>query len=131
MREADTRAHAVIADALAKGHLESSEPYFVMGLPTHDAANQARLSVGRGLVHHNFARASWVVDADQQPCNPLKAPCRDPKGPHGVAFAIYAKSAARRHVYQQSGGDPQKLKYNPFAKRNTGGYDDDGNARGV
>jgi len=126
MRQGDKRAYPVVQDAMDKGHLDSGEAYIINGLPDHETANQSRLSVGRALVAHNFARAAWVIDADGQPCNPLKEPCKAENAPHGVGFRLIAKNKARAYIAEQTGGDPSKLKYNPFASKKAAAVDDDG-----
>lgn len=123
MRQRDERAHPVIKKAFANGHLESGDPFAIGGFANHEAANQGRLSVGRGLTHHNLARAAWVTDQDGSPCY---QDCGAPDAPHGVHFRLIAKKTARTYIYRQTGGDPAKLKYNPFARRKQVALDDDG-----
>lgn len=113
MRPRDERAHPVIEDALAQGYLDSSAEYPIDGLATHDAANEARLSINRAGHHLNVSTPSWVVDSAGNPC--YKS-CTDPQAPHGVRFRVHSKDKARDHVVRQSGGDPGNLKYNPFAR---------------
>lgn len=123
LQQADDRAHDVVQQALDEGHLESGEPFLISPMPTHTIANDARLSVGRALVHFNLSRTAWVVDGDGEPCY---RDCKDENAPHGVKFRLFSKNAGRRHIVQQAGGDPSKLKYNPFEKRKTTAFDDDG-----
>lgn len=123
MRQADTRAHGVVQDAIDRGFLESGEDYWIRNLPNHQVANESRLSVGRALVHFNLSRTAWVTDADGNPCY---RECVDASAPHGVKFRCFSKTAGRRHIVQQAGGDPSKLKYNPFGKRKNEAFDDDG-----
>lgn len=123
MRQRDESAHPVIQDALAKGHLDTEKPYTIHGFTTHDAANEGRLSVNRAGKHLNVATPSWVVNADGESC--YKS-CQDPEGPHSVYFRLHSKDQARQHVYQQSGGDPENLRYNPFQRGARPALDDHG-----
>lgn len=113
----------MVADAIAKGYLESGEKYYVMNLPTHEVANEARRSVVAALRRANLAKASWVVDSDRNPCY---RSCKDPEGPHGVGFQLYSKNAARAYIAAQSKGDPANLKYNPFQRGTRARFNDDG-----
>lgn len=113
MTPRDERAHGVLQDALDTGYLDTGAIYQIDNLESHEAANEARLSVNRGGHHLNVSTPCWVVDQVGEPC--YKS-CKDPDAPHGVRFKLHGKDAARRHVVEQTGGDPSKLKYNPFAK---------------
>ena len=124
LKPADTRAHGVVEDALARGFKESGEPYWIPNLPSHAVANESRLSVGRALVHLNLSRTDWVTDSEGKPCY---RDCVDADAPHGVKFRCFSKSAGRRHIVAQAAGDPANLKYNPFAKKRKPPFDDDGN----
>lgn len=126
LRKADTRGHGVVQDALDRGFLASQETYRVPGMPDHATANEARLSVGRALAHFNLPKAAWVVDESGKPC--YRA-CKSPDAPHGVAFRVYSKNAARAYVVAKTGGDARKLKYNPFERRSVAALDDAGNQR--
>lgn len=123
MRPRDERAHPVVQDALDRGYLDSGTPYPIDGIPTHDAANEARLAVNRAGRHFNVSTPSWVVDEAGHPCY---RDCADPGAPHGVRFRVHSKDAARMHVHQQTGGDPAKLKYNPFQRSSGPRFEDDG-----
>ena len=123
MRPRDERAHPVINDALDKGYLDTGAEYPIDGMNSHDSANEARKSVRLAAQHLNVSAAAWVVDQDGNPC--FKA-CADPQAPHGIRFRIHSKDAAREHVVRQSGGDPAKLKYNPFARGQGPVVDDSG-----
>jgi hypothetical protein len=122
-RDRDDRAHGVIQDAIDKGYMDSGRPYIVPGLPSHEVANQTRQSITRGLHHFGVAPAAWVTDADGNQCG--KA-CQAPDAPHGAGFELHSKNAARKYIVQQTGGDPAKLKFNPFAPPRPGRFDDDG-----
>ena len=123
MKPADSRSYGVIQHALDSGYKETGEPYVVKGLPTHTIANEARLSVGRGLAHYNLSRACWVVDGDGNPCYQN---CVDENAPHGVAFRLLSKQAGRAYIVQKTGGDPSKLKYNPWRRKKPTPFNDDG-----
>lgn len=124
MRPRDERAHPVVQDALDKGHLDTGADYHVPGLPSHEVANQTRISINRALGHFGMSPASRVVDQQGQAC--FKS-CQDPDAPHGVTFRLWSKDGARQHVIHQSGGNPENLKYNPFAKQSGRVVDDAGN----
>ena len=125
MRPRDESAHPLIEHALAQGYLDTGAVYTVSGLTGHAAANQARLSLNRGGHHLNVATPSWVIDEAGQEC--YRA-CQDPQAPHGLRFRLYSKNSAREHVLRQSGGDPAKLKYNPFTRGQGAVVDDSGRA---
>src|ERR1700679_3193338 len=90
----DERAHPVIEDAISKGYMDSEESYYVMNLPSHEVANQSRLSVTRALEHYGLAKACRVVDQEGNPCY---KDCQDPAAPHGVSFVLRSKTSAREH----------------------------------
>lgn len=119
----DETAHEVIQDAVDRGYLDTGRKYYVGDLNGHETANEARKSITRGLQHFGLAPTAWVTDQAGNPC--WKA-CQDPDAPHGAGFELHSKNAARRHVATQTGGDPAKLKYNPFAPPRPGRFDDDG-----
>lgn len=119
----DDSAHPVVQDAIDKGYMASGANYYVQGLRDHATANQARLSVGRALTFFGLSRTAWVTDADGTPC--YKA-CQDAAAPHGVGFRLISRDAGRRYVAEQSGGDPSKLKYNPYMPRRRPRFNDDG-----
>lgn len=109
----DESAHAVLQDAVDAGYLDTDREYDVPGIASHRAANEARLSVNRGAPHLGVAVACWVTDNDGNSCY---KDCQDGSAAHGVRFKVFSKNKARTHVVRQSGGDPAKLRYNPFAK---------------
>jgi hypothetical protein len=125
----DESAHPLIQDALAKEYLDSGLIYPVDGFTDHESANQGRLSANRAGRHHNIAISTWVVNAKGDGCwKDGSLQCTDPEGPHGIRFTVHSKNAARGHIVAKSGGDPSRLKYNPFAKHRAADYrDDDGN----
>jgi hypothetical protein len=119
----DERAHEVIQDAIDKGYLDTGRKYHVPGLPDHETANQARLSITRGLHHFGLSPAAWVTDAGENPCH---KDCQDPSAPHGAGFELHSKAMGRRHVVEQTGGDPAKLRFNPYAPPRQGRFSDNG-----
>jgi hypothetical protein len=125
MRPRDESAHPVIEQAIAEGYLDSQAVYDVPGFASHAVANQARLSLNRAGHHMNVSTPSWVADEMGEQC--YKA-CKDPDAPHMLRFRLHSKDSARAHVLQQSGGDPSKLKYNPFARGQGAVLDDSGRA---
>ncbi len=121
---ADTRADPVIDYAIDRGYLGSGEA-FDIPMPTHDAANQGRLSVNRAARRRNLSPSAWVADAQGEPCY---RDCADPTAPHYTRFRLWRKDDARTHVFRTSGGDASKLKYNPW-RRKTRRYTDSGELR--
>lgn len=119
----DDRAHGVIQDAIDKGYLDSGRKYIVPGLPDHASANEARKSITRGLAHFGLSAAAWVTDEAGDQCG---RDCSSPDAPHGAGFELHSKNAARKYIVQQTGGDPAKLKFNPYAPRRQGHFTDDG-----
>lgn len=101
----------MVEDALDRGHLESGDTYVVPNMASHRIANEARLSVNRAARRRNLSPSAWVTDQDGQSCY---KDCQDPDAPHGVRFRLFAKNQARAHIFQQTGGDPANLKYNPW-----------------
>jgi hypothetical protein len=128
--EADTRADPVIDHAIEHGYLDSGEVFTVPGMASHDIANDGRLSVNRAARRRNLSPGAWVADADGNPCNPAKQPCADPGGPHLVKFRLWSKNTARTHIFRETGGDPSKLKYNPWTSHKRVRHDDQGNLPG-
>jgi hypothetical protein len=125
---ADTRADPLIEYAIANGYLNSDESVYVP-MPSHEAANQGRLSVNRSIRRQNLGGGARVEDKDGQPCNPLKNPCQDESAPHYTSFRIWSKERTRTHVFRATGGDPAKLKYNPWRRKGVK-YDDSGRRTG-
>lgn len=123
MRPRDESAHGVIQDALDKGYLGTDAVYPVDGFTSHDAANEGRLSINRGSKHLNVSAACWVVDSDGQHC---PGHCKSPDSAHGLRFRLWSKDSARSHVLASTGGDPSKLRYNPFQRRSGPAFDDAG-----
>jgi hypothetical protein len=121
--ERDERAHGVIQDAIDKGYLDTGRKYMIPGLPSHDVANETRLSLGRGLTHFGLCKSAWVADADGTPCY---RDCQDPDGPHQAGFELHSKNAGRRYLVKQTGGDPTKLKWNPYSSKKPGRFSDSG-----
>ena len=119
----DERAHPVIKHMIEHGYLESGDVYVLPLLPDHATANQARLSVNRAARHLGAGIAAWVTDHAGENC---WQNCADPAAPHGCRLRIFPKNAARRYVNQQAGGDPEKLRYNPYRKRPRPMVDPDG-----
>lgn len=123
LKQRDERAHPVVQDALDRGYLDSGQDYVIPPLPNHATANRVRISVVRALEHFNLGKAARVVDQDGNPC---WHDCADPDALHSVTFRLHSKKGARAHVLQSTGGDPSKLKYNPFARPQTPLIPDDG-----
>lgn len=111
---ADTSADPVIAKMIEAGYLGSGEP-FDIPMPDHDSANRGRLSVNRSARRQNLSPGAWVADEAGEPCRP---PCAAPEGPHYLRVKLWPKSEARAHIFRQTGGDPARLKYNPWARGN-------------
>ena len=109
---ADTRADPIVAKLVADGYLNSGEA-FDIPMPTHDAANEGRLSFNRSARRQNLSPGAWVADQAGEPC---RHDCADPEAPHYLRVKLWAKDKGRGHIFRQSGGDPGKLKYNPWAR---------------
>jgi hypothetical protein len=122
-RPRDESAHEVIQDAIDRGLLDTGRKSFVGNLNGHEVANAARKSLTRGLGHFNLAPTAWVTDEAGEPC---WTDCKDPNALHGAGFELHSKNAARRHIVESTGGDPAKLRYNPFAPARPARFDDDG-----
>lgn len=122
-RARDERAHGVIQDAIDKGYLDTGQKYIVPGLRDHATANAVRQSITRGLNHFGLSPSAWVTDADGEQCY---KDCKDPDAPHGAGFELHSKNQARAYLVKQTGGDPSKLKYNPYAPPRQGRFSDDG-----
>lgn len=110
----DTRAHGLLESVLDQGYLDSGRDYVLEGTLTHEGANEARLSVRRGARHFGVSCAAWVVGPDGEQCT---YDCPDPAAGHTLAFQLYNKEAAAQYLARQTGGDPSKLKYNPYGRR--------------
>jgi len=119
----DERAHDVIQDAIDKGYLDTGRKYVIPGLASHDIANETRVAITRGLRHFGLAPSAWVTDGDGNQCY---KDCADPSAPHGAGFELHSKDAARKYLVRETGGDPAKLKFNPYAPPRQGRFADDG-----
>lgn len=122
---ADTSADPVIAKMIEAGYLGSDTP-FDIPMQDHDSANRGRLSVNRSARRQNLSPGAWVADEAGEPCYP---PCAAPEAPHYLRVKLWAKKDARTHIFRQTGGDPAKLKYNPWARQGNR-YGDDGSLSG-
>lgn len=116
MRPRDERAHPVVNDALDRGYLDTGREYIVPGFPDGAAANEARLSVNRAGRHLGVSVAAWVVHHGD--------------GSAALHFTIWSKNTARAHVAATTGGDPARLRYNPFLKGEGRQVGDDGRPMG-
>jgi hypothetical protein len=126
LQKRNEKAHGVIKDAIARGHLQSGETYVVRGITGADAhanAFKALQAVRSGAGHLGVSVAVWVTEDSGDQC--WKS-CKDASAPHGVSFRIFPKNAGRRHVVESTGGDPSKLKYSPFARQSGPVVDDNG-----
>lgn len=120
----DESAHPVIRDAIDRGYVHTGDVYTDIGdLPDHDTANKARRLVKNAGQHLGVSVAAWVADAAGEPCY---RNCADPAAPHKVLFRIFSKSSGRAKIVQDTGGDPGRLKYNPFKRNAPRILDDDG-----
>lgn len=119
----EERAHPVVRDAIEKGYVErgtaggrDSDPYVIPGFPSWDIANQARKSVYCAARHHGVSCSSRthedIIDNED--------------GTFSLRFWLMSKDSARKRVVEAAGGDPTRLAYNPFKKRNQRLYADDG-----
>jgi hypothetical protein len=109
----DTRAHAVIEKYLSE-HGADSGAQMTIPMPDHQAANEGRLSVNRGARHYDVSASARVTDQDGEHCT---YDCADPAAPHALVFALWSREGARAHVFRESGGRPENLRYNPWARR--------------
>lgn len=120
----DERAHPVVKDAINRGYVLTGDVYTDIGtVPGHDVANQGRRLVRQAGEHLGVSVAAWVTDADGNQCY---RSCKDPDAPHSVHFRLFTKNSARQKVAQDTGGDPSKLKYNPFMRAERRILDDHG-----
>lgn len=119
----DERAHPVMEDAIAKGYLErgtaqgrDSEPYWIPGFPSYTVANAARRSVYCAAKHMGVSCSSRMKEdiIEQE------------DGTFALRFWIMSRDSAKKRILETTGGDPSKLAYNPFKKRNTRRIADDG-----
>jgi hypothetical protein len=110
----DTRSHKYLEALLDQGALDSGEDNFVRELDNHNLANETRLTIRRGARHFGISAAVRVLRSDGTQCT---YDCPDPDSPHDVALQLFSKEVAWRYLYQQTGGDASKLKYNPYKRR--------------
>ena len=112
----DERAHPVVKDAMAKGHVGSGEYYNCDGFATREAANEGRKSINNAARHLGVSCSSKEADDVLALTD----------GTWRVRFRLFAKNAGRAHVVAQTGGDPSKLAYNPFKRGEGPLVDEDG-----
>lgn len=123
-RPRDERGHPVVKDAIERGFVHTGDVYTDIGdLPSHDIANTSRRLIKNAGQHLGVSVAAWVADADGQPCY---RNCADPSAPHKVLFRVFTKNSGRAKVVEDTGGDPAKLRYNPFKRAAPRILDDDG-----
>lgn len=123
LRPADKSADPVIEDAVNRGYVDSEAVYVIPGFTSHATANNGRLAVNRSGRRLNLSPGAWVSDDAGEKCY---KDCQAPDGPHQVRFRLWSKNRAREHVFRESGGDPSKLKYNPWTSHRNRPYDDSG-----
>jgi|SRR5579859_3044103 len=119
----DERAHPVMQDAIDKGYVErgtaqgrDSDPYWIPGFPSHKVANEARRSIYCAAKHFGVSCSSRTnEDIIEQE-----------DGTFTLRFWIMSRDSAKRRVLETTGGDPSKLAYNPFKRRNQRMIADDG-----
>ena len=110
----DTRAHGIIEWYLGEHGADSGYEHTTPAAGGHDAANEGRLCIRRGARHFGLSAAAWVIGPDGQPC---VYDCQDPQAPHALVFSLHSKERGRAYVGRETGGDPARLKYNPYARR--------------
>lgn len=101
---------------MARGYVGSGEYYNCDGFTTREAANEGRKSINNAARHLGVSCSSKEADDVQALTD----------GTWRVRFRLFPKNAGRAHVHQQTGGDPSKLAYNPFARSEGPLVDDDG-----
>jgi hypothetical protein len=122
-QQRDERGHGVVLHAIELGYTDTGAKYYVRGLDTHDLANETRLTINRALRHFGLSPSSWVTDSADAQCYKN---CQDENAPHGVGFELHSKNAARNHILRTAREDPSKVKYNPYSRRKSQRFDDDG-----
>lgn len=106
MRPRDESAHPVVKDAIERGYVGTGKYYMIDGFTTREAANQGRKSINNAARHLGVSCSSTEADDVQELTD----------GTWRVRFRLWPKNAGRQHVHQETGGDPSKLAYNPFAR---------------
>lgn len=124
LRPRDERGHPVVRDAIERGFVHTEAVYEdIPALPSHQVANKSRQLIKNAGQHLGVSIGAWVTDQDGNPC---WKDCADPDAPHYVRFRLFTKNSGRAKVVKDTGGDPSKLKYNPFARNSPRILDDDG-----
>lgn len=120
----------MLEDALKRGFLDSDEAYQIPGFPGHAAAAEGMQSLYRAARRMNLGFGARVYDETGQQCwekgKRVEEYCYDPQAPHMVDFRIWSKNSTRAHVLEESGGDPSRLRYNPWARPQKTRVTDDG-----
>lgn len=93
-------------DAIAKGYLGTGQYYVIDGFASQEVANESRRSVNCAARHLGVSCSSKEAEDVQALTD----------GTWRLRFRIWPKNAGRRHVHKETGGDPSKLAYNPFAR---------------
>jgi hypothetical protein len=119
----DERGHGVVLHAIELGYTDTGDKYYVRGCDDHEMANQVRLTINRALKHFGLTPSSWVVDSADKQCYKN---CQDEKATHGVGFELHTKDAARRYILEKAKAAPSKVKYNPYSRKKTQKFSDDG-----
>ena len=81
--------------------------------PSHDEADDVRLSLRRAGNHFGVSVAAWVTDRQGVSC---WQDCRSLDGPHITHFTVHSKERGRAHVGAQAEGNAGRLRYNPYLR---------------
>lgn len=85
--------------------------------PTHDAADDARLSLRRAGNHYGVSVSAWVTNQAGESCWEGEG-CQEPDAPHITHFRVHSKDRGRAHQ-AELGGQPGGIgnwRYNPYAR---------------
>jgi hypothetical protein len=80
--------------------------------PSHDAADDVRLSLRRAGNHYGVSVPAWVTNQAGESC---WQDCQDPDSPHLVHFRVHSKEHGRAYQAGLPGG-VESWRYNPFAR---------------
>jgi hypothetical protein len=83
--------------------------------PTHDAADDIRLSLRRAGNHYEVSVPAWVTNQAGESC---WEDCQDPDAPHITHFRVHSKDHGRAHQMDQ-GNQPGGIgnwRYNPYLR---------------
>ena len=113
-QQRDTRCDPVVEWYLNEHGIDSGvECKYIY--PSHDVADDVRLSLRRAGNHYQVSVPAWVTNQAGESC---WEDCQDPGAPHVIHFRVHSKEHGRAHQAELAGkpGGIGNWRYNPFVR---------------